>query len=70
MSYRSPAAGALSAFTHYPDATTRRGTEASRGRECPVCLGQHEEDIHIATIRVRRWFRAEVTKGFSRPTVC
>jgi hypothetical protein len=43
-----------------------RGTRTARGRikECPVCLGEHEEQIHDATMSVLQWFRAEVTKSF------
>ena len=36
----------------------------SRTRECRTCLGDHDEEIHAATISVRQWFRAEVTKSF------
>ncbi len=64
MSYRLPAARALSASPH--DAT--RGGPP-RSRECAVCLGQHEEEIHGATMRVRRWFREEVTKSFEANVV-
>ena len=31
---------------------------------CKICLGEHEEAIHAATLRVREWFRGEVLKGF------
>ena len=31
---------------------------------CSVCLGAHDDEIHAATVRVHRWFRAKVTKGF------
>ena len=43
-----------------------RGTRTARGRikECRVCLGQHEEQIHDATLSVLQWFRGEVTKSF------
>jgi hypothetical protein len=43
-----------------------RGIRTGRGRfkECPVCLGQHEEQVHDATLSVRQWFRGEVTKSF------
>jgi hypothetical protein len=43
-----------------------RATRTARGRvkECRVCLGQHEEQIHDATLSVRQWFRGEVTKSF------
>ena len=45
---------------------TDRATRTARGRvkECRVCLGQHEEQIHDATLSVRQWFRGEVTKSF------
>jgi hypothetical protein len=33
-------------------------------RECRVCLGEHEEQVHDATLSVRQWFRGEVTKSF------
>ena len=32
--------------------------------ECSVCLGEHDAEIHAATLSVRRWFRDEVTKSF------
>ena len=35
-----------------------------RVKECRVCLGEHEEQIHDATLSVREWFRGEVTKSF------
>ena len=38
-----------------------------RGPECRICLGPHDEEIHEATLSVRRWFREEVTKGFDVP---
>jgi len=42
----------------------RTRTAGHRFKECPVCFGQHEEQIHDATLSVRQWFRGEVTKGF------
>ncbi|MGA2722238.1 MAG: hypothetical protein ABSG79_07460 [Bryobacteraceae bacterium] len=39
-------------------------TARRRFKECPVCLGQHDEQIHDATLSVRQWFRGEVTKSF------
>jgi len=45
------------------DAETR--TARYRFKECRVCLGQHEEQIHDATLSVRQWFRGEVTKSFN-----
>ena len=38
-------------------------------RDCRICLGPHDEEIHEATLSVRRWFRDEVTKGFDVPGV-
>jgi hypothetical protein len=35
-----------------------------RTPECRTCLGPHDDEIHAATLSVRRWFRDEVTKGF------
>ena len=32
--------------------------------ECSICLGEHDEEIHAATLSVRGWFRDEVTKSF------
>jgi hypothetical protein len=39
-------------------------TARRRFRECPVCLGEHEEQVHDATLSVLEWFRGEVTKSF------
>ena len=36
----------------------------SENKDCRVCLGQHDEEIHQATLNVRQWFRGEVTKSF------
>jgi hypothetical protein len=36
-------------------------------RECRVCMGRHEREIHAATISVRARFRAEVTRDLERP---
>jgi hypothetical protein len=44
------------------DRVTRQGRD--RFKECRVCLGEHEEQIHDATLSVRQWFRGEVTKSF------
>jgi hypothetical protein len=35
-----------------------------RSKECRICLGQHEEQVHDATLSVLQWFRGEVTKSF------
>jgi hypothetical protein len=32
--------------------------------ECQVCLGEHDEDIHAATVNVHAWFRSLVTRYF------
>jgi hypothetical protein len=70
MNLPSPAISALSVFNRYRDTvTSRRSTRVSAG-ECPVCLGQHDEEIHIATIRLHRWFRREVTRGLINRPAC
>jgi len=33
-------------------------------RPCKVCLIQHDEEIHAATISVHAWFHDQVTQGF------
>ena len=38
-----------------------------RTAECRICLGPHDDEIHDATLSVRRWFRDEVTRGFGVP---
>ena len=38
------------------------GTACSE--ECHVCLGEHDEAIHAATVNVHSWFRGQVTKYF------
>jgi len=30
--------------------------------DCKVCYVQHSDDIHEATLRIRRWLRHEVTR--------
>lgn len=30
------------------------------GRECRVCLGPHDEEIHESTLRIHAYFRAKV----------
>ncbi len=32
--------------------------------ECKVCYATHDEEIHEATLRVRRWFCTQVTHHF------
>jgi hypothetical protein len=31
-------------------------------RDCKICLMQHDEEIHAATVRVHEWYRAQVTQ--------
>jgi hypothetical protein len=33
-------------------------------QECRVCLGEHDEEIHSATLSVRGWFREQVLQSF------
>jgi hypothetical protein len=33
-------------------------------RPCRVCLVQHDDEIHAATLSVRSWFHEQVTQGF------
>jgi hypothetical protein len=37
---------------------------SKRERECPVCYGAHDAEIHEATLRVHRWFFSQVTHNF------
>jgi len=69
MTNSSPAISPLQAYNRFREVIAKRAPVRVRTGECPVCLGQHEEEIHIATIRVHRWFRTEVTRGFVRRTV-
>jgi hypothetical protein len=39
-------------------------TARYRFKECRICLGEHEEQVHDATLSVLQWFRGEVTKSF------
>ena len=32
--------------------------------ECKVCLTDHDEELHQATLDLREWHRREVTKYF------
>jgi hypothetical protein len=45
-------------------AQATRTFKTVRGRECRVCLGEHDEETHCATLAVRAWYRSEVTKYF------
>jgi hypothetical protein len=33
--------------------------------DCKVCYVQHSDDIHDATLRIRRWLRYEVNRKLS-----
>jgi hypothetical protein len=33
-------------------------------KDCKVCLVQHDDEIHAATLSVRVWFHQQVTQGF------
>ena len=37
--------------------------------ECSVCYSNHDDEIHEATIRVHRWFLAQVTRNFVKPAL-
>ena len=30
--------------------------------DCQVCLVEHDDEIHAATLSLKEWFRSEVTK--------
>jgi hypothetical protein len=36
---------------------------------CRICLGEHDDLIHAATVRVRLWHRAEIQKCLDRPSL-
>lgn len=38
-------------------------------KDCRVCLGEHDEDIHAATVAVHAWFRGHVTRYFEEDDV-
>ena len=31
---------------------------------CKICLSQHDEEIHAATLSVRQWFHEQVNLSF------
>jgi hypothetical protein len=35
----------------------------SRLRECKTCLGEHDDEIHAATLHVHEWFHYQVVKN-------
>ena len=38
--------------------------DSSKVPDCKICLVPHDEDIHSATLAVKRWFAGQVTKHF------
>jgi len=38
--------------------------DSSKVPDCKICLVPHDEDIHSATLAVKRWFAWQVTKHF------
>jgi hypothetical protein len=36
-------------------------------RDCRICFGPHDQEIHDASVSIRRWFRGEVTKYLAGP---
>jgi hypothetical protein len=36
--------------------------------ECRTCLGEHDEEIHSATLAVHNWFQREVTQWLDDET--
>jgi hypothetical protein len=39
-----------------------------KAKECKVCMMEHDEEIHDATLSVRHWFAWQVTKHFEEFT--
>ncbi|MBZ5623549.1 MAG: hypothetical protein LAQ69_33225 [Acidobacteriia bacterium] len=33
-------------------------------KDCTVCLVEHDDEIHAATLSVRSWFHQQVVQGF------
>jgi hypothetical protein len=38
--------------------------DTASAKECRVCLVEHDEDIHAATLSVHKWYRGYVTRYF------
>jgi len=36
------------------------------GKDCRVCFGEHDDEIHAATVSVRAWHRSQVIRGLGR----
>ena len=34
-------------------------------RDCKVCLVEHDEEIHAATMSIREWLRSRVLRSFN-----
>jgi hypothetical protein len=45
-------------------ATVLKDSKPKAGAECKVCLAPHDDEIHEATLRVRKWFRYQVNRSF------
>ncbi|HJT88435.1 MAG TPA: hypothetical protein VJ732_11275 [Bryobacteraceae bacterium] len=72
MNHASSTPSAVCSIDSHPrrsEAHILAGSRARRSSDCPVCLGEHQEEIHSATLSVHQWFRAEVTKSFQPPVV-
>jgi hypothetical protein len=35
--------------------------------ECAVCFGEHDEDIHAATVSIHGWLRSEIERRTEPP---
>ena len=43
--------------------------ETTPESECTVCYAAHDEEIHQATLSIRRWFHHQVTHDFEDETL-
>ncbi len=34
------------------------------GSECSICLQEHDDEIHAATLSIHHWWREQVTRYF------
>jgi hypothetical protein len=41
-----------------------KDSKPKAGAECKVCLAAHDDEIHDATLRVKKWFRYQVNRSF------
>lgn len=39
----------------------------STKNDCRVCLGIHDEQIHLATLRIHKWWRQSLMSYLSEP---